>query len=93
MGYADARPIFIVGMPRSGSTLVEQILASHPAIQSGGEMDLFHRAVNRIDQAFRGMVHYPELMHLIERPEMAEITSAHLDALPARAPGKRLVAD
>lgn len=93
MGHARARPIFIVGMPRSGSTLVEQILASHPAIQGGGEMDLFHRAVNRIDQAFGGMVHYPELMHLIERPEMAEITSAYLDALPVRAPGKRLVAD
>lgn len=93
MGTAEARPIFIVGMPRSGSTLVEQILASHPAIQGGGEMDLFHRAVNRIDQAFGGMVHYPELMHLMERPEMGEISSAYLDALPARAPGKRLVAD
>lgn len=93
MGNAEARPIFIVGMPRSGSTLVEQILASHPAIQGGGEMDLFHRAVNRIDQAFGGMVHYPELMHLMEQPEMAEISSAYLDALPARAPGKRLVAD
>ncbi|MFG1239349.1 sulfotransferase [Xanthobacter autotrophicus DSM 597] len=93
MGTAEARPIFIVGMPRSGSTLVEQILASHPAIQGGGEMDLFHHAVNRIDQAFGGMVHYPELMHLMERPEMGEISSAYLDALPARAPGKRLVAD
>ena len=28
-GYRDATPVFVVGMPRSGSTLVEQILASH----------------------------------------------------------------
>ena len=28
-GYRDATPVFLVGMPRSGSTLVEQILASH----------------------------------------------------------------
>ena len=37
---ADARGsdvIFLVGMPRSGSTLVEQILASHPLVQGGGE--------------------------------------------------------
>ncbi|MBS0412456.1 MAG: sulfotransferase, partial [Proteobacteria bacterium] len=34
---SDLRPIFIVGMPRSGSTLVEQILASHPTIQGLGE--------------------------------------------------------
>ncbi|MDE2024608.1 MAG: sulfotransferase [Gammaproteobacteria bacterium] len=32
------RPIFIIGMPRSGSTLVEQMLAGHPQVQAGGEM-------------------------------------------------------
>src|SRR3546814_6819632 len=32
-----ARPIFIVGLPRSGSTLVEQILASHPGVEGLGE--------------------------------------------------------
>lgn len=35
---ADETPIFIVGMPRSGTTLVEQILASHPAVLGGGEL-------------------------------------------------------
>lgn len=34
------RPIFIVGMPRSGTTLIEAILASHPAVAAGGEMRL-----------------------------------------------------
>ena len=38
-------PIFILGMPRSGSTLVEQILASHPRVSGGGELDLLTRAV------------------------------------------------
>ena len=33
-----ARPIFIVGMPRSGTTLTEQILCSHPAVHGGGEL-------------------------------------------------------
>ncbi len=37
-GHRSNRPIFIVGMPRSGTTLVEQILASHPFICGGGEM-------------------------------------------------------
>ncbi len=36
-GDRSARPIFIVGMPRSGSSLVEQILASHPKVQGMGE--------------------------------------------------------
>ena len=37
-GLADPAPIFIVGLPRSGSTLVEQILSSHPAVE--GTMEL-----------------------------------------------------
>lgn len=35
---SDPRPIFIVGMPRSGTTLVEAILAAHPDVAGGGEM-------------------------------------------------------
>ncbi|MDE2091839.1 MAG: sulfotransferase, partial [Gammaproteobacteria bacterium] len=34
----DIKPIFILGMPRSGSTLLEQMLAAHPAITAGGEL-------------------------------------------------------
>ncbi len=37
-GHNNASPIFIVGMPRSGTTLVEQILASHPEVYGGGEL-------------------------------------------------------
>jgi tetratricopeptide (TPR) repeat protein len=39
-GAADPAPIFIVGMPRSGSTLVEQILASHPLIEGTAELPI-----------------------------------------------------
>jgi len=43
----ETTPIFIVGMPRCGSTLVEQILASHPDIQSTGEHDYFALSINK----------------------------------------------
>lgn len=39
-GVTSFRPIFIVGMPRSGSTLIEQILASHPQVHGGDELPL-----------------------------------------------------
>lgn len=39
-GYDDVTPIFIVGMPRSGSTLLEQILASHPEVYGAGEQKI-----------------------------------------------------
>jgi tetratricopeptide (TPR) repeat protein len=37
----DNLPVFIVGMPRSGTTLVEQILSSHPAVSAGGELNFW----------------------------------------------------
>ena len=38
------RPVFIVGLPRSGTSLAEQILASHPAVHGGGELPFWTRA-------------------------------------------------
>jgi tetratricopeptide (TPR) repeat protein len=42
LGVEDATPILIVGMPRSGSTLTEQILSSHPEVAAGGELEFWH---------------------------------------------------
>lgn len=42
-GHPSSLPIFIVGMPRSGSSLIEQILSSHPAVHGAGEISAFHQ--------------------------------------------------
>lgn len=39
---ADATPIFIVGLPRSGTTLLEQILSAHPHVRAGGELPFWN---------------------------------------------------
>ncbi|MDP7469145.1 MAG: sulfotransferase [Alphaproteobacteria bacterium] len=44
-GCHDKTPIFILGMPRSGTTLVEQILASHPRVHGAGELKILPRIV------------------------------------------------
>jgi tetratricopeptide (TPR) repeat protein len=46
-GSRSAAPIFVVGFPRSGSTLIEQILASHPAVQGLGETGVLPRLLER----------------------------------------------
>jgi hypothetical protein len=48
LGDPSPVPVFIVGMPRSGTTLVEQILASHPAVHALGERRLFEDALARV---------------------------------------------
>ena len=54
-------PVFIVGMPRSGTTLVEQILSSHPAVAAGGERDFWRSQLaswraSRIDALAEGVL-------------------------------------
>ena len=58
-GFASRVPVFIVGMPRSGSTLVEQILASHPDVHGAGEEPVFHDAVASLAEAGDAPTAYP----------------------------------
>ena len=43
----DNHPIFILGMPRSGTTLIEQILSSHPKVQGFEEIDYLSKSMNQ----------------------------------------------
>ncbi|MGA8706629.1 MAG: sulfotransferase [Steroidobacteraceae bacterium] len=43
-GIADGRPVFVVGMPRSGTSLIEQILAAHPSVHGAGELPFWNAA-------------------------------------------------
>ena len=47
-GNPSRAPIFVIGMPRSGTTLVERILSSHPTVHSAGELQNFGIALKRI---------------------------------------------
>lgn len=47
VGFATEEPIFVIGMPRSGTTLVERILSSHPDVHSAGELLNFGMALKR----------------------------------------------
>ncbi len=42
----DDMPVFVAGMVRSGTTLIEQILSSHPAVAAGGELSFWHDVVS-----------------------------------------------
>ncbi|MCH8060775.1 MAG: sulfotransferase, partial [Proteobacteria bacterium] len=55
----DATPIFIVGLPRSGSTLLEQILASHPLVEGTHELSDLSRVVNQIPKLVNTRGRYP----------------------------------
>ncbi len=59
-GSADSAPIFVVGLPRSGSTLAEQVLASHSCIEGTMELPHLLRLVRELDQSQGAADTYPE---------------------------------
>jgi Flp pilus assembly protein TadD len=79
-GEPSRIPVFIVGMLRSGTTLVEQILASHPSVFGAGELPLFDRAVGSMRPAFPGSPPYPQIA--------AGMTGEHFRELGARYAGE-----
>ena len=59
-GEPDPAPIFIVGLPRSGSTLVEQILASHPQVEGTMELPNIINITHQFDDMLANRDGYPE---------------------------------
>jgi tetratricopeptide (TPR) repeat protein len=80
-------PIFICGMFRSGSTLTEQVLAGHPRITPGGELDIIPRLVRTALSPF------PEAASWLEPKDCERLASEYLAELKRSFPEADLVTD
>ncbi|MCF6123080.1 MULTISPECIES: tetratricopeptide repeat-containing sulfotransferase family protein [Mesorhizobium] len=89
---SDDTPIFIVGMPRSGTTLVEQIIASHPQVYGAGELSILKKAVGKQFPATMPGG-FPWGVSDMGDADFAEAGQAYLDMLHARYPNMRHVTD
>ena len=89
-GDPSARPIFILGMPRSGTTLVEQIIASHPMAHGAGELMALHDTVHA---AQNGGLAFPEFMQSIEAGALRRLGANYLEKLGKIAPSGERVTD
>ncbi|WP_457008700.1 sulfotransferase [Luteimonas sp. A537] len=78
-GHDDARPLFVVGLPRSGTTLVERTLASHPAVTSRGESADLAQAVVRLASPASGKA---ELVRRSAGMDFAALGRAYCGTLP-----------
>jgi tetratricopeptide (TPR) repeat protein len=79
-GCAAPDPIFVVGLPRSGSTLVEQILASHSQVEGTMELPDLLTIVQRIDRVAgsRERGAYPEAIAALSGPELSRLGEDYL---------------
>ncbi len=93
LAVGDELPIFIIGMPRSGTTLVEQIIASHPSVKAGGELPYLRRAVRSLAARAGSGRSYPACVESLNATLAHELARGYLDRLPARTSGETRVTD
>jgi tetratricopeptide (TPR) repeat protein len=92
VGHPSAIPVFIIGMPRSGTTLVEQILASHPQVFGGGEMKYFADAIKEIEAARCAL--YPDVASTMTGSHFADLGKRYLtESLQLARPGVLHITD
>jgi tetratricopeptide (TPR) repeat protein len=78
-GNPSAAPVFVTGMPRSGTTLVEQIIAAHPQAGSVGELEL--------------LPHLKQSIVSLKAADIARASSAYMDAAQALSPETTRIVD
>jgi len=85
-GASDsARPVFVVGMPRSGTSLVEQILAAHPAACGAGELNFWTIAMRKHESTARQTV--------LAEPVRAKLAQEYLRVLAGHSADAARVID
>jgi len=93
-GAASDLPVFILGMPRSGSTLIEQILASHPAVFGAGELSHFSEAVAGVcGGKARAAAPFTEVVPDMPAERLGELGRNYLDSVRNLAPEARRITD
>jgi tetratricopeptide (TPR) repeat protein len=92
-GEPSPKPIFIIGMPRSGTTLVEQILASHPQVCGAGELTLFERSIDDVRAAMHQAPAYPEIALQMSGTHFRELGARYLAGIEQLAPAASHVTD
>jgi len=92
-GNPSPVPVFIVGMPRSGSTLVEQILSSHPKIFGAGEIKELSRRLTGLRGRFPLLPKYPQICLKMNREHYKLVSEGYLGMIRGLAPSAARITD
>ena len=79
-GDPDPSPVLIVGLPRSGSTLIEQILASHSMVEGTMELPDLARTIGELSKRSPGKTEYPEAVTPLDEEAVAALGRSYLQS-------------
>lgn len=86
-------PIFIIGMPRSGTSLVEQILAAHPEVTGGGELTYLSSMIDNLSLSINSKKLWPHCILDIKKKDINTMAQHYLDSISKLADGTIYVTD
>lgn len=92
-GNQTDRLLFIVGMPRSGSTLVEQILASNDAVYGAGEVKYFSQMLHKLRDRFPSLSRFPQMVSELKPNHYKLVADGYQQAMFKNAGDARIVTD
>jgi tetratricopeptide (TPR) repeat protein len=92
-GHPSSNPVFIIGMPRSGTTLVEQILASHPDAFGAGELKHFNAAIDEVRARLNSSTPFPEVVRDMTGPDFRDLGARYLAKTEQLAPTAKRIVD
>ena len=88
-GDPSPRPVLIVGMPRSGSTLIEQVLASHPRVVGGGERGDFAAALRSVIRREGALDDADGFVERLDERVLKRLGAFYLERLESAAAGTK----
>jgi len=80
-GDPSPAPIFVLGMPRSGTTLLEQIIASHPMVHGAGELQTFNDVVLTVRGPDGNSLPYPDFVPTLDASALRQIGTRYVSAV------------
>jgi len=81
VGSDEETPVFVVGIPRSGTTLCEQTIASHPDVVGAGELTLIAKQIGILQEKQGNMAAYPECMSMLDPVTACQLGDGYVDDL------------
>jgi Flp pilus assembly protein TadD len=93
LGDPSAAPVFIVGMPRSGTTLIEQLLASHPRVFGAGEISTFDKTMAEFRAPGMVQPRFPHAAASLSGEHLRQLGRRYLRGIRAAAPGADRITD
>lgn len=79
-GHASSEPIFVLGMPRSGTTLLERIISSHPDVHPVGEIQNFSMVMKRLSGSYAPRLLDPETIACLGKVDWNDLGKIYIDS-------------